>query len=425
MKNTLPGSDDIQRSVLPNGIRLISRENRQSPSVAFGGFFPAGSLFDAPAQQGLASLTASALMRGTTSYTFQDIFQRLEDVGAGFGFSASVHTVSFRGRSLAEDLPQVLGLLASCLREPLFPEEDVAQLKAQVLTGFALREKDTESMAALAFDRLLYGADHPYGRPSDGFADTVAPLTPADLQTFHQRHYGPRDMVIAAVGAVSHADWHDWMADLLGDWENPAQPQPPALPPVQPPDAPRREHIQIPDKKQIDLVMGGLGPSRYADDFFPAMLGNTALGQFGMMGRIGAVVRQQAGLAYYAYSNLSANPGPGSWDISAGVNPDNLQKAVTLIENELRRFVAEGVLPDELEDVRRGILKRLPLSFESNAGVLGALLHIARYDLGWDYYRTYAERLLAIDVAQVNAAARRYLNPDALVFTSAGTLEQA
>ena len=109
-----------------------------------------------------------------------------------------------------------------------------------------------------------------------------------------------------------------------------------------------------------------------------------------MMGRIGKAVREESGLAYYAYSQLNAGLGPGSWTVGAGVNPANLKKAEEIILAELRRFVKAGVSREELKDAQSNFVGRLPLSLESNAGVASALLSIERYNLGLDYYQRYA-----------------------------------
>jgi predicted Zn-dependent peptidase len=110
-------------------------------------------------------------------------------------------------------------------------------------------------------------------------------------------------------------------------------------------------------------------------------LGNSILGQFGMYGRIGDVVREQAGLAYYAYSSLAGGPGPGPWSISAGVDPANVDQAIDLILAEVSRFVNEPVSDEELENSRANFIGRLPLFIESNA-VAGALVNLERYQLG-------------------------------------------
>jgi zinc protease len=131
-------------------------------------------------------------------------------------------------------------------------------------------------------------------------------------------------------------------------------------------------------------------------------------------------VREESGLAYYAYSNLSAGLGPGTWTVSAGVNPANVDKAIDLITRELRRFADKGVTAEELSDSKANFIGRLPLSLESNAGVASALLNMERYKLGLDYYRRYAAMIRGITREQVREAARAFIDTDRLVIATAG-----
>ena len=417
--NSLPGPEDITRVELPNGITILTRSNFESPSVVINGYLPSGSLFDPPEKLGLSYFTALALMRGAGKRNFQEIFNSLETVGASLGFSASVHNTTFGGRSLAEDLPLMLGVLADCLRTPTFPPDQIERLRAQLLTGLALRAQDTADMASITFDAAVF-AGHPYGNPEDGYVETVQPITRADLVDFHKRRYGPRGAVIVVVGAVTADHVIEQIRKVLGDWQNPEQTDPPALPAIAPLTQTIRKHVPLAGKSQNDLVLGTLGPKRCAPDYLAASLGNSVLGQFGMMGRIGEVVREQAGLAYYASTSLNAWIESGSWEVSAGVNPANTQRAIDLIRSEIERFVREPVSAEELENSQANYIGRLPLSLESNAGVAGAILNLERFQLGLDYYLRYPERVQRVTVEAVLEAAQHYLDPDKLAIISAG-----
>jgi zinc protease len=149
-------------------------------------------------------------------------------------------------------------------------------------------------------------------------------------------------------------------------------------------------------------------------------LGNSVLGQFGMMGRIGTAVREKSGLAYYASSHLNSGIGPSSWTVSAGVNPANVDRARDLIVDELRRFVERGVTREELADSKANFIGRLPLSLESNAGVASALVSIERYGLGLDYYLRYAGLVRAVGRDDVLQAARKFIDPGCLAIAAAG-----
>jgi zinc protease len=271
----------------------------------------------------------------------------------------------------------------------------------------------------MAFNRLAY-PDHPYSVPTRGFADTVSELKLSQLRRFHREQLGPRGMVIAIVGAVSPGEALEAARARLEDWRNPQQAEHQPVASVDRPQGLLREEVHIPGKSQCDLVLGWPGPSRYEEDYLAAALGNSILGRFGMYGRIGDRVREAAGLAYYSYSSLSGGPGPGAWEVIAGVNPANVEQAIELIRQEVRDFVAEPVSQEELADNQANFIGRLPLQLESNEGVAGALLHAERYELGLDYYRRYPGIIAAIDPGQVLEAARRFLDPDNLVLGVAG-----
>jgi zinc protease len=417
--SALPGPEDVTRAVLPNGLTVLARANFNSPSVVVSGYMQAGGLFDPDEQLGLADFTAVALMRGTEKYDHQRLYDALESVGASMSFSAGTHTAGFHGRSLSEDLPLLLGILAEALCRPVFPLEQVEKLRAQLLTGLAIRAQDTAEMASLTFDGIVY-AGHPYRRPEDGYPETIQAIRRDDLAAFHRRHYGPRGMVLTVAGAVDPQQAVEMIARALGAWSNPDQPEPPALPPLRPLKKTIERRVRIPGKSQSDIVIGSSGPTRLAPEYHAAALGNSVLGQFGMMGRIGEVVRERSGLAYYAYSSLNAGVGPGAWDVSAGVNPRNVRKAIDLVCSEIARFVSRGVSAEELADSQSNFIGRLPLSLESNAGVAGALINIERFDLGLDYYRRYPDLIRAVTPEQVAEAARKYLDPERLAISIAG-----
>ncbi len=274
-------------------------------------------------------------------------------------------------------------------------------------------------MASLTFDKLIY-AGHPYSRSDEGEPATIRSITRDDLLSFHQQTYGPRGMVLTIVGSVDPIRAVEKVAQIFGDWDNPTQPDIATLPKLTPLAERKRQHIFIPGKSQTSLVMGVAGPTRNTPGFLAASLGNNILGQFGMGGRIGEVVREQEGLAYYAYSSLSGGTGPGPWLIAAGVAPEDVDQALDLIEAEITRFVTEGVTEDELTDSKTNYIGRLPLSMESNAGVAGALINIERHQLGLDYYWTYADRINAVTREAVVEVARRYLDMEKMGVASAG-----
>jgi zinc protease len=417
---SIPNSATIHRTVLNNGIVVLVYENFAAQSVVISGSFRAGSLYETPAKSGLAAFTASALMRGTQSRDFNAIAAALEDIGADLDVNGGTHRAGFGGKSLAEDLPLLIDLLADVLRYPTFPVAQVERMRGELMTGLQIRSQDTRYRASRAFSEALYPDTHPYHYRVSGTLETVPTLTIADMQAFHAKHYGPDGMLLAIVGAVKAAEAVEIVRARLEDWHNAAQPPEPALPPVEPLSETRRTFVPLAGKTQADLVLGSYGPSRFADDYLAATLANCVLGQFGMMGRIGGSVREELGLAYYAYSSMDGGMGPTPWSVIAGVSPANIELALGEIVKEIRRITTEPVSDDDLANVQSFFVGRLPLQLESNEGIAGSILNMELYGLGLDYLLTYRDRLYALTKADLLAAAQKYLNADAWVLGVAG-----
>jgi zinc protease len=222
------------------------------------------------------------------------------------------------------------------------------------------------------------------------------------------------------VGAIQPQECFELTSRIFESWhaEN-TQPLRP-FPPIQLLTEKVTKHIAIAGKSQTDLILGTHGPKRKAPEYMAASLGNSILGQFGMMGRIGDIVREKSGLAYHASASLNSWIEGGSWEVSAGVNPSNLDRTVDLIISELKRFTNELVTAEELADSKANYTGRLPLSLESNGGVAGALLNIERFQLGLDYYRRYFDLVNEVTPEMILETARMHIHPDRVAVISAG-----
>ena len=225
--------------------------------------------------------------------------------------------------------------------------------------------------------------------------------------------------LVAVVGAVETADALAQIETIFGDWQAPTFERAPL------PEAPRIAEVRerfapIPGKTQADLVLGYPGPARTSPDFLEAVVCNSILGIFGMMGRLGETVREAQGLAYYSYSRVDGGPGPGPWRVIAGVNPANVEQAVSSIRAEVKRICEESVGDEELADNKAFITGSLPLRLETSEGVARYLLDMERYDLGLDYLQRYDALINAITAGRVQAVVQRWLDPDAYALAVAG-----
>ena len=416
---TLPGPETVLRRELSNGITFLARENFSSPSVVISGYLQTGALQEEDHMAGLASMTAASLMRGTRERKFGQIYETIESIGARLNFAAGKHSISFSAKGLAEDLGVLLDLLHEVLVTPTFPKAQVDRLRAEKLTALAIRDQDTGARADLAFSKLIY-KDHPYAIPTEGNKTTVAQLTAVNARSFHRKHFRPNGMVICVVGGIKAREAARAVTDRFSSWKANGKDPDLSVPSVGPPQGLERAQVDLEGKSQADLVMGTPGPPRSDPEFVSAALANNILGRFGMFGRIGDVVREEAGLAYYAYSTLAGGIGPGPWQVVAGVNPSNLEKAIELIRGELGKIIKQPPREDELDDNKANFIGRLPLQLESNEGVAGAIVNVERHSLGIDYYQKYPGIVASVTREDVLRVAQRFLDPDNLAIASAG-----
>lgn len=417
--SNLPGANSIKRFTLPNGVVLLAFSNFNSCSVDLVGLLENGGASDPLDKLGLAHLTASMLSRGTQNRDFPAYHDALESKGANLSFSCGTRQTWFRGKSLSEDIEMLIEMAADSLRQPSFPPEYVKRLRNQMLASLAIRDEDTSEVASMLFDQALF-PNHPFGNPVDGTIETLQAITREDLLAFHHAYYKPQGMIIVAAGAVESNNIVELAQKYFGDWHNDDS-RDFSLPPV--PSAPARivkKHRFVEEKSQTDLIIGTLGPTRGSEDYMPVYLGNNILGQFGLMGRLGESLRTRSGLAYHASSSVNGWQDTGTWEFSAGLSPENLEKAITLIRAEIGRYAEEPVTAQELSDSKSHLIGRLPLSLESNAGIANAILSIERFNLGLDYYQRYPDIVQLISAEQILKSSRKYLHPDKLVIASAG-----
>ncbi|MBX3064739.1 MAG: insulinase family protein [Anaerolineae bacterium] len=417
---SFPSPADVARVVLPNGIIVLARENFASQSVVITGSLRVGSIHEPAERTGLASFVTAALMRGTHNRDFDTLHGELEGIGASLGIGGGVHTSSFSGKSLAEDLPTLLDLLSDVLRYPAFPQDQTERLRGEMLTGLRIRLQDTRAVASDSFRNLTYPEGHPYRRDLNGTVESMSRLTLDEVREFHRSTFGPNAMIIVVVGAVKAEDAIAQVRRTFEGWQNPDQPAEIALPPIPAMTEIRQQFNVIPGKTQSDIVMGWTGPSRLSPDFHHANIANNILGVFGMMGRLGKTVREEQGLAYSAGSRVGGGFGPSPWSVSAGVNPANVRLALDSIVAQVKRMTDEMVSEDELEENKQNFIRRLPLSLESNEGVAGSILNMEIYHLGLDYLQRYADIINAITREDLLRAAQTYLKPDAYALGVAG-----
>ena len=419
-QTSVPNASNIERAELDNGLTILVYENPAVQSVNVIGSIHAGSIYESARQSGCAAFTANALMTGTENRDFDALHRALEDIGAELSFRGYRHKLGFSGKALAEDLPTLIEIANDALRKPVFPPEHVERLRGERLTWLQYSQFDTRYRASKAMREALYPPDHPYHYGAFGSEESIAGIGLEDLRGFHSRQFGPRGMTLVIVGAVNVDEALELASGVFGGWRLPNQPGVKVVHAPMPGAERERQTVFVPGKTQSDISMGIIGPARAAEDFVAAQLANSVLGEFGMMGRIGKSVREEKGLAYYAFSRLGGGHGPEPWTVSAGVNPENVDLAIQSILEELDRLTTTLVTEEDLADNQSYFTGRMPLRLESNEGIASYIHSMESYGLGLDYLLDYDEIIGRITREDLLEAARTYLSASDMVIGVAG-----
>ena len=412
--------------VLPNGLTVVVQENHANSTVSLSGaLLSAGGVFDPPAQRGLANFTASQLSRGTTQRSLLDIAAALENVGASVDVGANEEYATLEGRSLTKDFPLMLDVLSDELRRPAFPADELDKARAQSLADIEEARSETGALAGIAFDDALYPKGHPFYSPTlDEQTAFLKGLTRQDLIAFHDAHYAPDKMILTIVGDVKAQDAIAQVTKYFGDWEKKGN-----LPDLTIPDVAagvgtaRTIVIPVPDKAQVDVRYGYPGQLKRTDpDFYRVVVLNTILGGgTGLASRLATNVRDKMGLVYGIYAETDASLGEGPFAIDFGANPANVDAAVGEMDRQVALLHDQGVTPPEVQQAVNYLTGSYPVTLSTNGAVAGQLLIAQIFGLGLDYIQKRNGYYRAVTVDQVNAAAKKYLQPGAGVLVIAGT----
>jgi zinc protease len=418
----------VREAALPGGGRILLLPRHSNTTVHLHGSLLAGHGLVGTEQWSAASLVPDMLERGTSSHSRLEIARLLEDRGIELDVSADGFNpleIFCSGRCLARHLPLVLELLAEMLLAPAFPADELEKLRTLRLGELAQAQEDTFHRAFEAFARLTYPPGHPhYRRPYDERRAALEGLTREQLVAVHGKLYGPASLVLAVVGDFEPGEVERRLAGLFGAANGGCREAPPVARRGPHDVSPGEARENIPDKPNLDVVVGHPGGLRRADeDFLAASLGNSVLGHSTLSSRLGMRLRDREGLTYGVISRFfGASLLDGPWAIAFSVAPENLERAQAAVREELARYVAEGPSEEELADERAAVAGSYRVSLATPTGMAHELARLVRHGLAVAEIDRIPGRVLATRREEVVGAVRRHIDPARLCLAVAGAL---
>ncbi len=422
--NELKDVLDIERTVLDNGLVILVDHRPRAEMVALSGSFFAGAVFQPREKAGLSRFTAKMLMSGTESRSRREIIEGAESVGASIRFDSSEDLSSSVATCTPGNLENTLELLMDCIRNPSFPENEIEKVRGRLLTKILLREDKTSAVARRLAREMLYPQGNPYHAPLGGYEDSIQSIEREDLLAFWHDHYGPESMIISLSGNISMEKAAKCIGRYCEDWERRGErPRTPDIK-VEKPKGKKKKVFSMMHKSQVDMAVMCQTIPRTHPDHHALASANVILGKLGLMGRLGRSIRGEEGMAYYATCNYRPKITGGYWLAYAGVNPQNTQKALTGIYNEMESISKERINEEEFEDCVTHRIGSLALKLETCRNTAPFLNRVEVFDLGMDYANRYEDLVRNVEPEDIRRVCERYLNPDASVAALAGPYQE-
>jgi zinc protease len=396
-------------STLPNGIRLIVKTEKTSPTVTVLGNVRHEPRLQTPrGKDGVADVLGELFSYGTTTLDRLSFQKAIDDIAAsetaGYDFSLKV---------LKGDFPRGVELLADNLLRPALPAKAFAVVKQQTAEFVDGQMKSPGHRA----DRALRAGLVPPNDPAlrEATPQTVSALTLDDVRRYHAATFRPDLTTIVVIGDVTAQDAKTTIVKWLGRWTASGAKPPLDLPGV-PPNAASEVAVPDPSAVQASVVLAHeVGLTRFDRDYYALQLGNHVLGGGFYATRLYHDLRQEAGLVYTVDDNLASNRTRSVYTVSYGCDPQNVSKARDVIVRDLRSMQTDNVTAQELQQAKALLLRQMPLRESSEEAVAGGLLARAQIGLPLDEPARSAERYFSMTADEVRTAFARWIRPDGFV----------
>ncbi|HET6364707.1 MAG TPA: pitrilysin family protein, partial [Nitrospirota bacterium] len=382
----------------------------------------AGSTAEPEDKPGLASITASLLMQGTSRRSAGRINSEIDFIGGSLSVAGGNDFASASLRVLKKDIRTGFDLLSDVLMNPVFDQKEIDRKVKETLAEIQRQKEEPGIVAGEAFTKAVYGR-HAYGRTNDDVAAYLPKLTRQDIFNFYTARYSPNRTIIAVVGDVNEKEIIALLQEYFKGWKRSDQPLPASVPP----SVIEKTVVHKINKNitQANIDMGNIGISRENPDFYAVMIMNYILGGGGFSSRLMDNIRDNKGLAYDVHSVFSAQKEPGAFSVSIQTKNESANEVIAETLKEIRRIQTETVSDKELADAKAYFTGSFPLKMDTYAKIAGILTSIEIYNLGLDYPQKYSALINAVTREDIKRVAKQYLHPDSLVIVVVANLEKA
>jgi zinc protease len=406
-----------ERVVLKNGLTVLLLEKKGVPLVTFAALVKTGAAADPNGEEGLASVTATLLRKGTKSRSAQQFAADLDFIGGAFETEVNRDFTSIRAEFLTKDLAKGLELFSDALLRPTFPQSESDKVLAQSLDGVKAAKDEPQQVLGIYFNGYLFGAT-PYGQPPDGDEVSLKRIQREAIVNFYGSNYTPNNTILAVAGEFDSADLRKKLEDTFGAW--PTRPvTAAAIPQTAPAKGKRLLLIDKPDATQTYFAIGNLGTAANDPDRFAIRVVNTIFGGR-FTSELNEALRVESGYTYGASSFFDAHKSPGPFVISSFTKNATTTPAIDLALQVLDKLHKDGVTAEQLASAKAYIKGQFPPRIETSGQLARAIAVNEFYGLGDDEVNQLEARVDAVTPEVARRVIEKHYPMDNLVFVLIG-----
>ncbi|RZT93338.1 putative Zn-dependent peptidase [Ancylomarina subtilis] len=403
---------DYDSFTLKNGLKVLVVENHNLPKVAFNLELLIDPIVEGD-KAGYISIAGSMLDAGTKTKTSQEIAEEVDFIGARL----STRSKGAAAAGLSKYKDQILALMADVVLNPAFPTDEFDKLIKQNISGIQADKTSPKQIAQNVASKVLYGDAHPYGDVmTEG---TLANVTLDDCKTYYANYFKPNVAVMAIVGDITTKEAKKLVKKYFGKWES-------GNVPTHAYDAPAKiegKRVVLSNKdaapQSTIQVVYPIDLKKGSADVIPVSVMNAMLGR-GFTGLLMKNLREDKGYTYGAYSSISADKLIGDFYAGAEVKANVTDSAFIEIAREMNRIRNEKMTQDHFDMTKATLAGDFARALESPSTIASFALAIERYHLPLDYYATYLEKLDKVTLEDVQAMAKKYVDPDNAIYLVVG-----
>jgi predicted Zn-dependent peptidase len=408
---------NLRRTVLPNGLIVLTERMDHVRSVAMGVWIKSGSRGEAAETNGISHFVEHMVFKGTRNRTAQHIAREMDSIGGNLDAFTGKETICFNVKSLADHVPIALDVLADLVLNPVFASNDIERERGVILEEIKIDEDNPDVLVHELFTQSFW-KDHPLGKPILGTTQTVARLDQPKLLDYHAGCFHAGNMVFSAAGNLEHDQFVEAIASKFAPMHSGTR-----LTELPAPISSAR--ILLKNKKaleQVQICLGVPSPPITDENRYATLILNTILGG-GMSSRLFQTIREERGMAYSVFSDLSPYRDTGTLCVYAGTSAAKALECISLIMDEFRKLKEEPLTDEELTRAKDQLKGNILMGLESSNS---RMANLARQEIYFGQFFTADEIIAKIELVQpgqVQMMAQRLFDPEKIAVTLLGRLD--